>query len=406
MAAMGDEAVGKARVAFLVGAGASQAVHAPGTEVITERVLASPLPATWREGQAVVLFLRVLDCQIRVFYQNTAQTGRVPNYEDLYYLAGQMPDGLMASHDVSGIDNPAVESLIEKLLDHPDVKTALREIEMARDRTGVAALARLAMSRTEGVLTDALREIESTLEEPAALSRAFQMFVDATLGDEQAVDLYTLNHDLILETVLLSAPGFATSAGGQPLVDGFSRGEEGFRWWNPRAFDDPAARVRLLKLHGSLDWWLASTSLGPPWPPLFAPEFAVHADSPVLPTRLGSPLGPVLLVGRFNKAMEQTHGVFLELLSRFQRGLRRTNTLVAVGYGFGDTPINLLLFEWLALEGRKAVVLDKCSEDLLRRVRSPVGKALVHFRSLGRVEFIDGGLKPHSWSVVRERLDV
>lgn len=406
MAAMGDEAASRARVAFLIGAGASQAVHALGTEAITERVLAGPIPAKWGDEQAVALFLRVLDCQIRLFYQNTEQVGRTPNYEDLYYVAGQLRDGLMASYDVSALDNAAVEPLIEKLVDHPDVKTALREIGVARDRMVIAALARLAMSRTEGVLTDALREIEPSLEEPSTVSRAFQMFVDATLGDEQAVDLYTLNHDLILEAVLLSALSFAISSGGQPLVDGFSLGEEGFRWWNPGAFDDPAARVRLFKLHGSLNWWLSSTSLGPPWPPLLRPEFAVRADRPELPRSLGQALDPVLLIGRFNKALQQTHGVFLELLSRFQRGLRRTNTLVIVGYGFGDTPINLLLYEWLALEGHKAVVLDMDSEDLLRRVRPPVGKALDYLRSLGRVEFIDGGLQPDSWHLIAEKLNV
>jgi len=177
-------------------------------------------------------------------------------------------------------------------------------------------------------------------------------------------------------------------------VDGFSVGERGFRWWNPSVFDDPAARVRLFKLHGSLNWWLASGRSDPPW--LFAPEFAVHANSPALPAELGSPLGPVLLVGRFNKMVKQTHGVFLELLARFQQGLRRTNTLVVVGYGFGDPPINLLVMEWLASEGRRAVILDKNTEELLGRVRQPVGDALEHFRSLGRVEFVDGGLQPNS----------
>jgi len=156
------------------------------------------------------------------------------------------------------------------------------------------------------------------------------------------------------------------------------------------------------ELHVS--WWLSSLSLGSPWPPLFTPEFAVRADCPVLPARLGSPSGRVLLVGRFNKAVEQTHGVFLDLLARFQRGLRRANTLVVVGYGFGDTPINLLVNEWLALEGHKAVVLDLDSDDLLSRIRPPVSTALGHFRGLGRVEFVDGGLQPDSWRVIAEKL--
>lgn len=215
MAAMCYEPAGKPRVAFLVGAGTSQAVKVPGTGSITERTLAAPLPATWREGQAVALFLKVLDCQIRLFYQNTQQqTVRVPNYEDLYYVAGQLLDGIMADHDASGADNPAVEPLIERLVDHPDIRAALTEIKVTRDRAGIATLARLAMSRIEQVLTDALREIEPGLEESSAVSTAFQIFVDAILGDEQAVDIYTLNHDLVMETVLLSAPSLVSFAGG------------------------------------------------------------------------------------------------------------------------------------------------------------------------------------------------
>jgi hypothetical protein len=403
MAAMCDGLAGKTRVAFLVGAGASQAAGALGTDAITKRVLAVP-PQTSSSERAAVLFMRVLDSQVRLFYENTAQTERTPNYEDLYYIAGQVLDAVTADHDVSGVDNPAVDCLVERLLDNLDVKAAMGKIGVASDRSGIGSVARLAMSLTEHVLLDSLRETESKLEEPSAVSTAFQMFVDATLEDNLAVDVFTLNNDLIMETVLLSAPSLGNSAEGRSFVDGFSVGEDGLRWWNPGAFDDPLARVRLFKLHGSLNWWLSSTSSGPPWPPLFMPGLAARANRPVLPSNYGSALGPVLLVGRSNKAVKQTHGVFLDLLARFQEGLRRTDTLVVVGYGFGDTPISVLVLEWLASEGRKAVVIGKDSEDFLRHARQPVGNALAGLRSLGRVEFVDGGLQPDSWSVVRECL--
>ena len=71
-----------------------------------------------------------------------------------------------------------------------------------------------------------------------------------------SVDLFTLNHDLVIERHL---EGY-----GIKYTDGFGPAENGVRYWSPATFKQPDLNVRLLKLHGSVNWFLFK-SHGPIW---------------------------------------------------------------------------------------------------------------------------------------------
>jgi len=67
---------------------------------------------------------------------------------------------------------------------------------------------------------------------------------DACLdGQLSSIDIFTLNHDTVLEQCL--------SQNGIQVTDGFGEPLNNVRYWNPDLFETGSSKVRLFKLHGS-----------------------------------------------------------------------------------------------------------------------------------------------------------
>jgi hypothetical protein len=99
----------------------------------------------------------------------------------------------------------------------------------------------------------------------------------------------------------------------------------------------PPVGVRLLKLHGSIDWaWIQETDCE-----LHLPrEVVVVTPEPVPGSR------PALIFGQGAKLRAQ--GPFLSLLAEFERQLASASRLVAIGYSFRDDHVNEIVRRWLA----------------------------------------------------------
>lgn len=123
------------RIAFLLGSGASIPAGMPSTQTITERILSGEgimrhtdgtyyfgKPLYAHEGipdehvPRVTKFLNRLKAEIDDYY--AYQPERFANYEDLYYVAGQIHDSELKEYD-----NPVVQPFIDKIL--PDITPLL-----------------------------------------------------------------------------------------------------------------------------------------------------------------------------------------------------------------------------------------------------------------------------------------
>ena len=62
------------------------------------------------------------------------------------------------------------------------------------------------------------------------------------------MSVFTLNHDTLLERTFRAA--------GLEFADGFGESVDGVRYWEPGRFEGPEPSRRLVKLHGSVDWFL------------------------------------------------------------------------------------------------------------------------------------------------------
>jgi NAD-dependent SIR2 family protein deacetylase len=148
----------------------------------------------------------------------------------------------------------------------------------------------------------------------------------------------TLNYDLSIE--------FAATAAGIALTTGIRE------WIQTGGWEWPEDRIRLLKLHGSIDWaWQTETRQGQ-----LPREFVSLVNDP---TDLRP---PAVIFGQGTKL--RAEGPFLGLLAEFERLLARGRLLVVIGYSFRDDHVNEIIRRWTAEdEARTLLVVDPSWPD-------------------------------------------
>lgn len=154
----------------------------------------------------------------------------------------------------------------------------------------------------------------------------------------------TLNYDRSVEQM-----GEAT---GRKISTGLSK-------WNGGGLDwswDEGAEARVLKLHGSIDWYVEQTR----------PRFPL--DEPVF--EVGSPDSDEIHFGELGIVFGQrgklrSDGPFLAMLREFERWLDETDRLVVIGYSFRDEHINALIRRWFNRESSGGLtIIDPFVADL------------------------------------------
>jgi hypothetical protein len=108
-------------------------------------------------------------------------------------------------------------------------------------------------------------------------------------------------------------------------------------WIANRAWNwTTAADLKLLKLHGSIDWRWSQDKDQPGHLPIAT---VTHTDE------VGTDQGPpVVLFGQRGKLREE--GPFLSLLAEFEMALTEVSRLIVIGYSFRDPHINTVIRRW------------------------------------------------------------
>jgi hypothetical protein len=198
-------------------------------------------------------------------------------------------------------------------------------------------------------------------------------------------EIFSLNHDSLFEAACLQA--------GLPLADGFGTPVNDVRYWEPDVWSD-FNKVRLYKLHGSIDWYLLQSDSadhldrrriaiplrGDPWHAL-AEDGELQA---ALPPR------PVFLAGSENKLARYTEGLFFEIHARWLTSLQCANHLIICGYGFRDRGIDARIIEWMhGNRVRKLPVAHPNFDDLARFAQAPIHQYLREWKENGLVILVE-----------------
>jgi NAD-dependent SIR2 family protein deacetylase len=115
------------------------------------------------------------------------------------------------------------------------------------------------------------------------------------------------------------------------------------RRWPPH----PGNGVRLIKLHGSIDWCWGRAENEDGHMPM---RQVVRTDTPESEPRV-----PVLVFGQRGKL--QAKGPFLSLLSEFEAALAKSDRLIVVGYSFRDKHVNDIVRRWTRADKTRTIVL-------------------------------------------------
>ena len=156
------------------------------------------------------------------------------------------------------------------------------------------------------------RDFVTAVHQPARVGRPARA---------QPIDYLVLNYDTIVEDALALTR--------IPYADGLYGGSTA--WWDPTTFDRDGLSARIIKLHGSVDWYQV-------------------ADDP-MPRRvrsgldLSSPVNmPLLIWPSSTKYQETQLDPFAQLLDRARQAMRPNDgeqrLLIISGYSFGDDHIN------------------------------------------------------------------
>ena len=186
----------------------------------------------------------------------------------------------------------------------------------------------------EGAERIVLKALKEELGNPTSTGY-LRTLCDLATAQGGGLDVICLNYDLALQR--------AAEAGGVHIDTAMERWSPGL----PIVFDQSDAVLRIIKVHGSLDWALKSKqSVNEA---LQAPDIAVGVA--------GAQDLPWIVVGDREKLA--TDGPTLRLFQAAFDALGRADHLVVVGYSFSDSHINAMIRDWMLVdEGHTMTVLD------------------------------------------------
>lgn len=145
-------------------------------------------------------------------------------------------------------------------------------------------------------------------------------------SDNVKVNIFSLNYDLILESILNSPTA-------KILDNGFSEKEisdSKIRYWASDFNNELSpTKINLYKLHGSIDW-----------------EYNQDSEEISIKENIDDGREPLMIFGSYSKML--SFDPFLYILSSFRALLQEATIFVVIGYSFHDKYINNLLIQQLS----------------------------------------------------------
>lgn len=339
---------GPQRPLVLLGAGASQEAGVPTTFEMTEKLVARVRDST-PPGGAAASALHFVCASLMA--HDAATTGQSPfsgldvervfsavellaernELEVTPFVASWHP--AVNAWDTQSKSAPAFfnKNLQKAVLDSPSFGGAGKLItELIDARTGSAADGTTYRRLAEEMLLQ-LRELVATT--PKAVGYLAPL---AQAAQKDALTIATLNYDLSIEQ--------AAQAAGVSCATGVET------WLRTGRWDWPRDGIRLLKLHGSINWIWAEIQEGLG----HLPQRAIFLEHEL---EKGHRHRPALVFGQRGKL--RAEGPFLSLLGELETLMSGVDHLVVIGYSFRDDHVNEIIQRWTSEDiSRTITVVD------------------------------------------------
>lgn len=269
--------------------------------------------------------------------------GDKTTYEDLFYLCQQM-----RLWNIGLVDNSLVTPLMEIIERKAGRLLAGRSVKARMSDLG--ALAEQACYYIESVVAEELRP-----KGPEGFDLILEL---ATASYIEQLNIVTLNHDTLVEQFL--------TENRVDFIDGFGEPDGDVRWYDESVYDKSHSKVKILKLHGSVNWYSFRVN-GRSRPAIFHGSDVTHSRD-----GMGTQLTPQFrrpsFLSGINKAVAYQRGIYADLHFRFHQLLRERKQMVMSGYGWGDIAINFRLETWLEQnQENNIILLHRAPAELVER---------------------------------------
>jgi hypothetical protein len=332
----------------------------------------------------IVIFLNRLKVEVDLYY--LYQDNRDTNYEDLFYIASQIKDSELGEYD-----NPAIQPLIDKIF--PDVKRLLKGTKSeVRKKWKIHEIASEATNYIRDIVWHSLTNRTADLDYLSFLK-------DCALDHESTkVDIFTLNHDVLLERFFEKHQ--------INITDGFGNPTNEVRYWSLDLFDTGSNKVRLFKLHGSVDWFKfrddnsdwSRELIGIP----LTSDFW-HTKGPNGEAQHPIDGRPMFLAGTFNKILDYTSGIYSDIYYKFCQIMEKKNRLIVCGYGFGDKGINNRIIEWIfAHADRRMLLIHPDPNKLKNSARGAISRNWDQWLNSKKLIILPKCVEQISWQEAKE----
>lgn len=396
----------KKKLVCLLGSGFSIPVGMPSTNEITKNILTgnsisrnqesiyylgNPM---FSEDPAVPMirnFISALVEEIESYY------GRIEDfrmsYEDIFQIADEIYSSLCGR-----FYNPAVMPLANKIAPSIlKIRCTLPGSSLFENNWNVEKVAWETINYIRDMVWGFLYRASK------AVNRRDLKYLDGFINfckdpDFSPIEIFTLNHDTILE--------LAFNRGHISYTDGFKKEIGGNRIWDPLLFTNNKANVRIMKLHGSIDWFSLYNSAANR-KDMFCVDINgfKYVDKVYLENEVAfAPKHhPNILTGTYNKILEYPFGVYIDLVYRFHQVLKESECIVVCGYGLRDMGINAILLTWLFKNDANRIILIEPYFDY--RKKDMLSSFWWHWQSLNgsnKLVVIRGGIESVDWHDIRK----
>jgi hypothetical protein len=333
----------------LLGAGSSREAGVPTTFEMTEKLVKGVGEAS-RPGDAISSALHFVCASLMA--HDAATAGQSPSFAGLDVERVFTAVELLAERRELEITpfvaswHPGVDAwdaasasaptffdgeLKKAILSSPSFGSAEKLITALVDaRTGSAADGAMYRRLAEAMIAQ-LRELVATTPKDVGYLAPL-----AEASRQRGLTIATLNYDLSVEQ--------AAEVSGVPCATGVES------WLRTGSWDWPTNGIRLLKLHGSIDWVWADTQHQPG----YMPQRAIFLKREL---EEGEEWQPALVFG--NRGKLRAEGPFLSLLGELETLMRGASHLVIIGYSFRDDHVNEIIQRWTSEDiGRTVTVVD------------------------------------------------
>jgi len=345
------------KLSFLFGAGVSIKSGIPGIGDITEEILngndfGEHTDGNFYQGFSKNVYLERIQTwciwikQLIDDFYCKKEDNHITNYEDIFYIIDQIKNS--ESYE---FENPALFPLLLKI---ESEKKKIFGCDLNNEQ--ISKLIDASLSYIHCVVWQKINKRIVYSDQFSTLKRVIDE------GIANSINICSLNHDLVIEDFLRK--------NNLEFTDGFKLdGKLGF--WDESIFISESETTHLLKLHGSIDWFLVQDKESREHlcklPADAEPNCIYRIDPRMEYSTLNRPL---ILIGTFNKILNYSYGLWEFLFQKFKEQLIETEYLIVSGYSFGDKGINIRIVDWLRLPiSKKILIIHPSFESLSQKAR-------------------------------------